>query len=170
MGNFSMGHQDLIGRIDSLAGKWSIKWRNAQRKYGIKSGNKQYSGRKWAATFNSQIRLYGKTIWKQRSAKVHEHDYAESQAKLAEVLAIQIENEFNTGTDGLRAVDRHLVTNTDAKSLKKRKLPDQQRWLKHIDTARKRFIKVSSQDLENMRSNMATWLDPSTPSISKMDA
>lgn len=111
-------HQDLIVRIDSLAGKWSIKWRDAQRKYGIKSGNKQYSGRRWAAAFNSQIRLYGKTIWKHRSAKIHEHDYVESQAKLAEELTNQIEKEFNTGTDGLRAVDRHLVTNTDAKSLK----------------------------------------------------
>ena len=152
-------HQDQIGRLDSLAGKWSILWRQAQQSYGRKSGNKHYSGRRWSASFNQQIRHYCKSVWKERCAIIHENDYMNAQVKLAAELKSRVQEEFHIGVNGLRHSEKHLISGTSMIDVMKKKLPDQQRWINHVVTSRRRYKNFFSNHMESMRRNMKLWLN-----------
>ena len=71
----------------------------------------------------------------------------------------QIMHQFDIGMDGIRAKDRALIEDASAEIILKKSIYGQQQWLKHIKTARGRYMEDFKDEYDAMRSSLCDWLE-----------
>jgi hypothetical protein len=141
--------QDHIGWINFTEGKISKRWRQLQTAH-YQSAHSRHTADQWAAGLVTSLLSMVHSQWTDRCNILHARDAQGLRLQEAQALATAIDFQFQSGLDGLRPRDHHLISRGKDCVLQMTgsgKLS----WLSSIRTAWTLYSTQIAQEAENMR-------------------
>jgi hypothetical protein len=129
--------QDHIGWINFTEGKISRRWRQLQSDY-YQATHSRRTPDQWTAGLVNTLLSMVHSQWTHRCNILHARDAQGLRLQDARALDTAINHQFDTGLEGLRARDRHLITCGKDRVLQMSG-SDKLSWLSSIRIAREEF-------------------------------
>ena len=154
-----------IGWINFLCGRFSIQWKEAQKRHYLRIGSKK-SPRLWAIAILEKLLMIRWDMWQFRNKVLHSPTGPTAIAS-HHSLNHQISEEHRRGTDGIDRSSYHLFsTQYSITDLQSSTIDDKQLWLKSVTLARKEYDEPDSEIVRqaiSMRTQMQAFLTTDGP-------
>jgi hypothetical protein len=148
--------QDRIGWVNFTEGKISKQWRKLQAAH-YQSTHSRRTADQWAAGLVTTLLSMVHSQWTHRCNILHARDAQGLRLREANALATAINFQFQSGLEGLRPRDHHLISRGKDRVLQMTgsgKLS----WLSSIRIARSLYNAQIAQEADNMRNFMTNYL------------
>jgi hypothetical protein len=148
--------QDCIGWMNFTEGKISKQWRQLQAAH-YQSTHSRRTADQWAAGLVTTLLSMVHSQWTHRCNILHARDAQGLCLREANTLATTIDFQFQSGLDGLRWRNHHLISRGKDQVLQmtgSSKLS----WLSSICIAWSLYTSQIAQEAENMQNFMTNYL------------
>jgi len=98
-------------------------------------------------------------LWKKRNEILHEDGKVKQMRIEKEEVKRKIKEEFDSGQNNVRAVDRYLFGERGIGAILQLHIIDQKHWLENVSAAKLRYLNKFDTDTERMEINMRSWLN-----------
>ena len=157
-----------IGWINFLCRRFSVQWKEAQKRHYLRIGSKK-SPRLWAIAILEKLLMIRWDMWQFRNKALHSPTGPTAIAS-HHSLNHQISEEHRRGTDGIDRSSYHLFsTQYSITNLQSSTIDDKQLWLKSVTLARKEYDEPDSEIVRqaiSMRTQMQAFLTTDGPLLS----
>jgi hypothetical protein len=156
----ALQEQDEIGWYNFLLGRHSRHWERAQQAWILSQAQNERlsSSRRWAASLIDKTWLISWDMWEHRNRILHSPLHPRQVAEMAFVDS-RIQEEYDTGTDGLIQKDKKLFRKP-IHSIFKYPMAHKAQWLRSVSFARNRTITLRPMNQNAERSLMRNWMLP----------
>jgi ribonuclease HI len=157
--------QDTIGWYPFATGHMGYLWKGIQQQYYAFLGRRN-TGKKWARELIKKLWGVAWDMWEHRNDILHNSDTPAKLRRIAQAN-LRIEEEFDTGIEGLLPRDKHWILQPMVQVLRYDLIVKAQ-WLESVALARERFKirrDASHEIMRNQRELMAQWLLGGTSAV-----
>ena len=154
-----------MGWINFLCGRFSVQWKEAQKRHYLRIGTKK-SPCLWAIAILKKLLMIRWDMWQFRNKVLHSPTGPTSIAS-HHYLNHRISEEHRRGTDGINQSNYHLFSTLyTITKLQSSSLDDKKLWLKAVTLARKEYDEPDSEIVRqaiSMRTQMQAFLTTDGP-------
>ena len=149
-----LSDQAEIGWINFFSGRWSVKWKEAQKRH-YRNMNKRKSAKSWAVAILKKLMMIRWDLWEYRNSILHSPTGPIALAS-HHSLNYKISEEKAKGMDGIARSNAHLFSAFYSNTkLHSGDIPSKILWLEMVRLAREEYEEPNSARLRQAISHRA---------------